>query len=117
MIRPTWREEFNAWFTYQVTRGGTTHAFGPLLVADTAVALMADARTVQRVAEQECNRDLTRREILRSNRAAGRIVVAVDQYLPGWRVEIGGDPRGACVKLFRPGEGGTTSTGHAVPAK
>lgn len=117
MIRPSWREEFIAWWAFTVTRGGTTQAFGPMSLADTAVALMADARTVRRVAETECNRELTRRAALRSARAAGRIVVVVDQHLPGWHVEVGGGPRGCVVNLYAPGVDPESGTGIGVPSR
>jgi hypothetical protein len=62
--------------------------------------IMRDATTIQRLAAEECNRELTTRERLADEAAQRRI----RERCAPFKVSpiFSGDPRGACVKLRVP---------------
>lgn len=65
--------------------------------AEVARKVMRHAATVQRLAVDACNRELTRREILRDESAMARILALLAPF--DVMADFQGDPRGACVKL------------------
>lgn len=118
MTRPSWREEFIAWFVCQVFRnGGSASLCSAASMADGAVRLMAHSRALHRLAECSCNHGLTKRQQAREDRLALRVCELVDQYLPGWVVNVGGDPRGCVVNLYAPGVDPESGTGIGVPSR
>lgn len=76
------------------------------------------ARGMQRLATEECNRQLTEREQARQE----RLKLAVHAMAKSWGIvaHVGDDPRGYCIKLMLPS--GTYNTwggaecGWGVPA-
>lgn len=66
----------------------------------TSRAILRDANTVQRLAAEECNRELRPAEVRRANDAERRITERC--AAANVRPEFSGDPRGACVKLRLP---------------
>lgn len=83
--------------------------------------IMRHAATIQRIAEAECNRELTERERMADRRAQDGIVLLLQDIGPnymGFGVKFSGDPRGCCVKLTVP-SGATNDWGQegiCVPA-
>ncbi len=63
-------------------------------------AILRDAATVQRLAVEACNRELSSAEVKRDAEACARIVKRAQRW--GCSATFNGDPRGACVKLRVP---------------
>lgn len=71
--------------------------------ADLARAILRDAATHHRLAEAECNREITADEQRRSAACERRITERLALLGPGFSVaEFSGDPRGATVKIRVP---------------
>ncbi len=99
----------------------------PTAIIDFGRAILRAARTVQRLAETECNRPLTDREERRHVAAESRVRVSLAE-LSSWSPDgrevtiaaINSDPRGYCVKLRLPSGKGNTwggdECGWGVPA-
>lgn len=107
------REEFLA----RLVREFPQHSISTLL--DIGRKMLATAATLQRWAEEECNRVLTEDELKRDNAAQERMYrLAAEigvQLLP-----VSGDPRGYVVKLLLPSGAynswGGEACGWGVPA-
>ena len=65
-----------------------------------ALRILADANTVQRLAVEACNRELSKREEKQTAHAEARIRRRA--LYAGAEVDLNGDPRGAVVKLRFP---------------
>lgn len=71
------------------------------LTADDALAILRDANTIQRIAVEECNRELSEQEKQADKRAVNRIRVRCAR-VAGVVPSFSGDPRGAVVKIRFP---------------
>jgi hypothetical protein len=72
---------------------------------DTARLILRHANTVQRLAVEACNRQLTLAEERRDGYATARIIALVQECNSqgnSWLVNFTGDPRGYCVKIRVP---------------
>lgn len=102
-----WRDQF----VYQMALEGV-----PLHVAKT---VMKEAERVQAHAVAMCNYQPTKTQDTRAENAGKRIVEALKPY--GIKADLGGDPRGACVKLHlkskRYNTWGGEESGYAVPVR
>lgn len=88
--------------------------------ADSARLIMRHATTVQRLATEACNRELTDAEKRRETRATARIVEILQAHSEGgaWAVSVAGDPRGYCVRIMVPsGRGNNLGGGMGVPTR
>lgn len=81
--------------------------------------ILRNAATLQRLAEAACERELTGRELVQEGRCQRRILDACTPW--DIRATVGGDPRGAVVKLILPnGEWnswGGPESGYCVPTR
>ena len=91
-------------------------------IADaTALArlILRNAQTIQRLAVEDCNRELTTGERMQISSCTERINAACKPW--GITPNYSGDPRGACVKLLLPSgrwnSGGGADDGYCVPTR
>jgi hypothetical protein len=84
-----------------------------------ARAILRDSSTLQRLAVEECNRELTPREVCQIGAARERIEEACKPW--GIKPHFHGDPRGACVKMLLPSgrwnSMGGAEDGYCVPTR
>lgn len=71
-------------------------------VLDIARAILRDAATHYRLAEQDCNVGLTEAQARRSDACERRILARCAELGPGFGAVFSGDPRGATVKITLP---------------
>lgn len=77
-------------------------------IAGDAGLLKSLARAHNRLAEAECNREITSREIRRRQSIQAKIIEILKPYIGDGRVRFSGDPRGYTVKVqFPDGRGNT----------
>lgn len=86
---------------------------------DVARLILRNAATIQRLAAEDCNRQITDAERKRWTEAEERISAACKPW--GIKPTFNGDPRGCCVKLILPsgrwnGWGGKED-GYCVPVR
>ena len=70
--------------------------------AESARLILRHAATMQRLAVEACNRELSKAEILRDEAAMARILALLAKCPDGFEAKFNGDPRGSVVKIAVP---------------